>query len=102
VKHYPILKENRFFHRFELELMTQACAHDIYDVYNPSFRTSRAADKELFLEKQKFSMSVLVHFIQKLILVTLLLMSTTRILMPKSAGRRSQLRLINLPMQSLK
>jgi len=58
VTHYPTIKDNRFFDRFELELMTQACAHDIDDVFNPSFRPSGADDKELFLEKQKFAMLV--------------------------------------------
>jgi len=45
-------------------LMTQAHAHYIDDAFNPSFRPSGADDKEQFLEKQKFAMSVLVHCIQ--------------------------------------
>ena len=44
--------------------MTQAHAHDIEDVFNPSLRPNGVDDKELFIEKQKFAMAVLVHSIQ--------------------------------------
>jgi len=64
VTHYPILKEIRFFDKFEMELMTQARSHDIADVFDPKYRTSTLEDRDLFKEKEKFAMSVLVHCMQ--------------------------------------
>jgi len=54
-------------------LMTQAHAHDIVDVFSPSFRANGADDNELFLEKEKFAMFLCIA--SKLILVALLFVS---------------------------
>ena len=64
VSHYPVLKEIKFFDKFEMELMTQARAHDIADVFNPKFKPGTHQEIDLFHEKEKFAMSVLVHCMQ--------------------------------------
>ena len=61
--HFPVWKENRFFDRFEMEFMTQARAYDIDDVFDPQYYPTTNEEKELFNEKQKFAMSILVHAI---------------------------------------
>jgi len=61
---YPILKDARFFDHFELQLLTQARAHDVVDVFTPSYKPRGQDEIDLFVEKQKFGMAILVHCIQ--------------------------------------
>ena len=68
---YPVLKDIRFFDKFEMEFMTLARVHDIQDVFDPLYRPSTQGEKDLFAEKQKFAMSVLVHSIKTDVGITL-------------------------------
>lgn len=64
VTHYPVLKDGRYFNTFEMELKTLARAHDVDEVFNPDYHPLTKEDQELFAEKQKFAMSILVHSIK--------------------------------------
>ena len=64
ISSYPVLKDNRFFDKFELEFTTIAKAHDVIEVFTPSYKPSGNDEKALFKEKLKFGMSVLVTCIK--------------------------------------
>jgi len=61
---YPILKNVLYFDKFEMEFMMLAHTHDIHQVFDPSSTPLTQDESELFAEKQKFAMSVLVHSIR--------------------------------------
>jgi len=68
---YPILKGVHFFDKFGMEFMTLAHLHDIEEVFDTKYMPSTQAEKELFDEKQKFAMLVLVHSIKTDVGITL-------------------------------
>jgi len=69
--HYPVLKDVHFFDKVEMGFMTLAHVHDIEDVFDTNYMPSTQAEKELFDEKQKFAMLVLVHSIKTDVGITL-------------------------------
>jgi len=68
---YPVLKDVCFFDKFEMEFMTLARVHDIEEVFDTKYVPATQAEKDLFNEKQKFAMSVLVHSIKTDVGITL-------------------------------
>ena len=61
---YPILKDVRYFDKFEMEFMMLARTHDIHQVFDLHYVPGNQEERDLFAEKQKFAMSVLVHSIK--------------------------------------
>jgi len=61
---YPILKDVHYFDKFEMEFMMLACTHDIHQVFDPGYTPLTQEEIDLFAEKEKFAMSVLVHSIK--------------------------------------
>jgi len=51
--------------------MTLAHVHDTHQVFDPKYVPGTQEERELFVEKQKFAMSVLVHSIKTDIGITL-------------------------------
>jgi len=54
-----------------MEFMTLAHVHDIEEVFDTKYMPSTQAEKDLFDEKQKFAMLVLVHSIKTDVGITL-------------------------------
>jgi len=91
---YPILKDVHYFDKFEMEFMTLARTHDIHQVFDPGYTPLTQDEINLFAEKEKFAMSVLVHSIKQMLALQLFA-SITRTARLKNAGRRSRMRLLN-------
>jgi len=68
---YPVLKDVHFFDKFEMEFMTLAHVHDIEEVFDTKYMPSTQAETDLFDEKQKLPMLVLVHSIKTDVGITL-------------------------------
>jgi len=61
---YPVLKDICYFDKFEMEFMTLAHTHDIHQVFDSGYIPQTQDEIDLFAEKEKFAMSVLVHSIK--------------------------------------
>jgi len=68
---YPVLKDVHFYDKIEMEFMILAPVHDIEEVFNTKYMPLTQAEKDLFDEKQKFAMSVLVYSIKMDVGITL-------------------------------
>ena len=64
VAQYPVLKDDKYFDQFKMVMIAQARAHDIEDVFNPTYKPSTQDEEALFDEKQKFAYAVLMKCIQ--------------------------------------
>jgi len=71
--------------------MTLAHTHDVHQVFDPNYVPRTQEERELFSEKQKFAMSVLVHSIKTDVGITIVWKHYKA--RPKNAGRRSEMRL---------
>ncbi len=54
-----------------MEFMTLACIHDIHQVFDPGYTPLTQDEIDLFAEKEKFAISVLVHSIKMNVGITI-------------------------------
>jgi len=64
VAQYPVLKDDKFFDQFKMAMIAQARAHDIEDIFDPTYKPKTPDEQALFDEKQKFAFAVLMKCIQ--------------------------------------
>jgi len=64
VAQYPVRKDDKFFDQFKMAMIAQARAHDIEDIFDPTYKPKTPDEQALFDEKQKFAFAVLMKCIQ--------------------------------------
>jgi len=64
VAQYPVLKDDKYFDQFKMSMIAQARAHDIEDIFDPTYKPKTPDEQALFDEKQKFAFAVLMKCIQ--------------------------------------